>query len=108
MIFENDENFTVDYLFYLVDDHNPSGKYYTKKVKYNIINILPIPSLESLQEEYKHKNNLNYKKQRKLDDDNWDYSNIGDNIKCKVDHENKKMFYIKIHFPLQMLKISKM
>ena len=92
MIFENDENFTVDYLFYLVDDYNPSGlsKYYMKKVKYNIINNLQIPSLESVQEEYKYKNNLNNKKQRKLDDVNWDYSNIGDNIKCKVDHENKK------------------
>jgi len=67
-----------------------------KKVNFNIINNIPIQSLESIKKEFKHQNDSNYKKGRKLNDIDWDYSNKGGDIKCKIVHENKKMFYIKV------------
>ena len=61
-----------------------------KKINFNIINNIPIQSLELIKEEFKHQNDTNYKKKRKLDNIDWDYSNKEGDIKCKIDHENKK------------------
>ena len=61
-----------------------------KKVNFNIINNIPIQNLKSIKKEFKHQNDSNYKKGRKLNDIDWDYSNKGGDIKCKIEHENKK------------------
>ena len=66
------------------------SEYYLKKINFNIINNIPIQSLELIKEEFKHQNDTNYKKKRKLDNIDWDYSNKEGDIKCKIVHENKK------------------
>ena len=92
IIFENDEKITVDYSMPSVDDSKLSGlkEYYLKKIKFNINNNLPIPSLVSIQEEFMHKNDSNYKKRRKLEDNIWNLEDEEGTIKCKVDEEDKK------------------
>ena len=87
IIFENDEKITVDYSMPSVDDSKLSGlkEYYLKKIKFNINNNLPIPSLVSIQEEFMHKNDSNYKKRRKLEDNIWNLEDEEGTIKCKVD-----------------------
>ena len=92
IIFENDEELTIDYSITSEKDFETTklSEYYLKKVNFNIINNIPIQSLESIKKEFKHQNDSNYKKRRKLNDIDWDYSNKGGDIKCKIDHENKK------------------
>ena len=92
IIFENDEELAIDYFLHSMDDLEPPGlkEYYLKKIKFNIINNLPIQSLDSIQEEFIHQNDTNYKKRRRLDDIYWDFEDNEGIIKCKVDYENKK------------------
>ena len=56
IIFENDEEVAIDYFLLSIDDLEPPGltEYYLKKIKFNIINNLPIQSLDSIQEEFIH------------------------------------------------------
>ena len=75
IIFENDEELAMDCFFLSMDDLEPPGltEYYLKKIKFNIINNLPIQNLDSIQEEFIHQNDTNYKKRRRLDDIYWDF-----------------------------------
>ena len=92
IVFEDDEELTVDYSMPSDDDFDSPefANYYLKKVKFDIINNIPTESLSSIKEEFKYRNDLNYKMRRKLDDIDWDIKGEKNMIKCKVDHENKK------------------
>ena len=87
--FENDENYTFSFYFKAIYEGNSFEKYYIKILDKYIINNLPLPNIQTIYEEYKQKNDPNYKQKRKMETIKWDYYKEGI-IKCKIDEDNKK------------------
>ena len=78
------------FYFNLINADNSFEKYYIKILdKYNI-NKLPLPNIKTIYEEYKQKNDPNYKQKRKMETIKWDYESKEGIIKCKIDEDNKK------------------
>ena len=49
-----------------------------------------MPNIKTIFEEYKQKNDPNYKPKRKMETIKWDYESKEGIIKCKIDEDNKK------------------
>ena len=88
--FENDENYTFSFYFKFIDADNSFEKYYIKILDKYYINNLPLPNIKAIFEEYKQKNDPNYKPKRKMETIKWDYESKEGIIKCKIDEDNKK------------------
>ena len=65
--FENDENYTFSFYFDRLPRDNSFEKYFIKKFDKYIINNLHLPNIQTIYEEYKQKNDQNYKLKRKME-----------------------------------------
>ena len=88
--FEDGENYTFSFYFNLINADNSFEKYYIKILDNYYINNLPLPNIKTIYEEYKQKNDPNYKPKRKMETIKWNYESKEGIIKCKIDEDNKK------------------
>ena len=86
IIFKGEEKeVKVNYMFYALKKKSKLHQFYLEKIKSNIKNNIPLPIFKEVVKEFQLKNELNY---RKLQDD-WDYIDKDESIKCKIDKKNE-------------------